>query len=101
MPTSAPAFPQRRILVVDDEPDVCTAVKMMLDFDGHYVETALSAQEALSRYEPGKYDLVITDWKMPFMRGDALAAALKERNPQLPVVMITAHAEILPSSMPG
>jgi CheY-like chemotaxis protein len=32
-----PAFPQRRILVVDDEPLVCDAVRMMLDFDGHLV----------------------------------------------------------------
>src|SRR6266496_466730 len=94
----APAFPKRRILVVDDEPFVCDAVKMMLNFDGHVVETANSAQEALAIFEKGKFDLVITDFAMPNMKGDELAAAIKARAPKQPVVMITAYAEMLQSS---
>jgi CheY-like chemotaxis protein len=95
---SAPAFPQRRILVVDDEPFVCDAVKMMLNFDGHTVETASSAKEALAMLEGDKFDLVITDFAMPDMKGDALAAAIKTRAPKMPVVMITAYAEMLQAS---
>src|SRR4051812_22028451 len=98
MPKTAPAFPQRRILVVDDEPFVCDAVKMMLNFDGHVVETANNPQEALAIYAPGKFDLVITDFAMPIMKGDELAAAIKARSPNQPVVMITAYAEMLKSS---
>ena len=94
----APAFPKRRILVVDDEPFVCDAVKMMLNFDGHVVETAHSAQEALALFDNGKFDLVITDYAMPNMKGDELAAAIKARAPKQPVVMITAYAEMLQSS---
>ncbi len=90
-----PAFPQRRILVVDDEPLVCDAVKMMLDFDGHAVATAGSAKDALAMLEKSRFDLVITDYQMPLMRGDELAAAIKARNPKQPVVMITAYAEML------
>ena len=45
-PMTAPAFPQRRILVVDDEPFVCDAVKMMLNFDGHVVETTHETAKA-------------------------------------------------------
>jgi CheY-like chemotaxis protein len=89
---------QRRILVVDDEPFVCDAVKMMLTFDGHEVETASNGKEALSMFEKGKYDLVITDFAMPNMKGDELAAAIKARSPNQPVVMITAYAEMLESS---
>ena len=92
------AFPQRRILVVDDEPLVCDAVKMMLDFDGHAVETAASAKDALAALEKGKFDLVITDFEMPVMKGDELAAAIKARDPLQPVVMITAYAELLRAS---
>ncbi|HWW02620.1 MAG TPA: response regulator [Candidatus Acidoferrum sp.] len=92
---SAPAFPKRRILVVDDEPFVCDAVKMMLAFDGHVVETASSAKEALELFDQGKFDLVFTDFAMPDMKGDELAAALKARNPGQPVVLITAYAEML------
>src|SRR5438309_11782070 len=95
---SAPAFPQRRILVVDDEPFVCDAVKMMLTFDGHVVETASNGKEALAMFEVGKFDLVITDFAMPNRKGDELAAAIKARAPKQPVVMITAYAEMLQSS---
>src|SRR5215470_7453621 len=98
MPKAPPAFPKRRILVVDDEPFVCDAVKMMLEFDGHVVETANSGPEALAVLERATFDLVITDFAMPLMKGDELALTIKARNPRLPVVMITAYAEMLASS---
>src|SRR5206468_1393661 len=94
----APAFPKRRILVVDDEPFVCDAVKMMLNFDGHVVETANNGKDALGLLEKGKFDVVITDFSMPAMKGDELAAIIKSRCPEQPVVMITAYAEMLQSS---
>ncbi len=96
--SSAPISPPRHILVVDDEPFVCDAVKMLLDFDSHIVETARSGPEALNLFSPGKYDLVITDFEMPGMKGDQLAFAIKERDPKQPVVMITAYAEMLQDS---
>ena len=96
--------PKKRILVVDDEPFVCDAVKMMLAFDGHDVVTANDAKEALEIFDKNKFDLVITDFAMPGMKGDELAAAIKARSPRQPVVMITAYAEMLQSSgkqLPG
>lgn len=95
---SAPVVSPRRILVVDDEPFVCDAVKMMLMFDGHIVETANNGKEALDLFSAGKFDLVITDFAMPAMKGDELAAQIKARVPGQPVVMITAYAEMLQSS---
>jgi len=95
---SAPSSPHRRILVVDDEPFVCDAVKMMLSFDGHLVETASNGKQALAMFEDGKYDLIITDFSMPSMKGDELAAAIKAIAPTQPVVMITAYAEMLQGS---
>ncbi len=92
---SSAVSPPRRILVVDDEPLVCDAVKMMLNFDGHIVETANNGKEALAMFEGGKFDLIITDFEMPAMKGDELAAAIKTRWPSQPVVMITAYAEML------
>jgi CheY-like chemotaxis protein len=93
----APGFPQRRVLVVDDEPFVCDAVKMMLAFDGHEVDTACNGKEALVMMAKHKYDVVITDYEMPVMKGDELAAAIKMRDPKQPVVMITAYVEKLRS----
>ena len=95
MTASTPA--RLRILVVDDEPFVCDAVKMMLTFDGHTVETANNGKEALAMFEKGKFDLVITDFSMPAMKGDELAAAIKALAPTQPLVMITAYAEMLQS----
>ena len=71
---------------------------MMLAFDGHVVETASSGEDALAIFEREKFDLVITDFAMPSMKGDELAAAIKARNPNQPVVMITAYAEMLQNS---
>jgi CheY-like chemotaxis protein len=88
----------KKILVVDDEPFVCDAVKMMLAFDGHEVQTANSGREALGIFDREKFDLVITDFSMPVMKGDELALAIKGRTPGQPVIMITAYAEMLQSS---
>src|SRR5205823_425726 len=52
--------PVQRILVVDDEPFVCESVKLMLAYDGHAVETAANGKEALAKYDPALFDLVIT-----------------------------------------
>jgi CheY-like chemotaxis protein len=89
------AIATKRILVVDDEPFVCDAVKMMLEFDGHKIETAGSGPEALALFEKARFDLVITDYAMPGMKGNELATQLRTLVPKQPVVMITAYAEML------
>jgi CheY-like chemotaxis protein len=93
-----------QILVVDDEPAVCGAIKMMLEHDGHKVQTANNGRQALSLLEQGKFDLVTTDFFMTGMKGDALAAAIKERLPNQPVLMISANGAIAKSTgdkLPG
>jgi CheY-like chemotaxis protein len=62
------------------------------------VETASDAKQALDLLQKGRFDLVITDYAMPSMKGDELAAQIKLRTPGQPVVMITAYAEMLQSS---
>jgi CheY-like chemotaxis protein len=87
-----------RILVVDDEPAVGNTVKMLLEIDGHEVETTNSSQEALGLFESGRFDLVFTDFAMPGMNGHQLAAAIKAGAPEQPIVMVTGHAgTLLPS----
>ena len=89
---------QRHILVVDDESLVRQSVQILLQGDGYLVHEAKSGAEALAMFEPGKFDMIFTDYLMPEMRGDKLAAAIKERAPRQPVVMITAFPEKLQSS---
>lgn len=83
---------------------VCDSVELMLAYDGHEVQTATSGPEALTHLEQSPFDLVITDYAMPQMRGDELAQRIKQRSPSMPIVMITAHAELLESTgtpLPG
>jgi CheY-like chemotaxis protein len=89
---------QRHILVVDDEPLVRQSVQLLLEDDGYIVEEAESGAAALALFEPGKFDMIFTDYCMPEMKGDQLAAAIKRRSPKQPVVMITAFPEKLTSS---
>jgi CheY-like chemotaxis protein len=83
---------------VDDEPLVRQTVQMLLQDDGYVVEEAQSGAEALALFEPGKFDMIFTDYFMPEMKGDQLAAAIKKRSPKQPVVMITAFPEKFQSS---
>ena len=97
---TVPALRQLRILVVDDEELICASVKMVLNCDGHVVDTASSGEEALAMFATGGFDLVITDYAMAGMKGTELAAAIKSRAAECPVVMITAYAQMLPPTLP-
>lgn len=83
----------KRILVVDDEPQVADTIRMVLAISGHKIEIAQDAKLALAVFEAGKYDLVISDFSLGNMNGLALARAIKERAPQQPIILITAYAE--------
>jgi CheY-like chemotaxis protein len=80
---------------VDDEPLVRQTVQMLLQDDGYLVDEAKSGAEALALFEPGKFDMIFTDYLMPGMKGDQLAATIKQRSPMQPVVMLTAYPEKL------
>ncbi len=82
-----------KILVVDDEPSVCKAIQMMLVFFGHQVQTAADGSAALALFETGRFDLVITDYLMPEMKGDQLIAKIRQRRPGQRIIMVTAFAE--------
>src|SRR5438045_2370431 len=88
-----PGIVKRHILIVDDEPLVCETLSMILKFEGHVVDEAGSGKEALAIFQPGKFDLVITDFFMPAMTGGDLARAIKATAPGQPVVLLTAYAE--------
>ena len=80
-----------KILVVDDEPLVCEMVKAMLLQDGHEVNTAPGGREGLTCFDAEHFDLVLTDYRMPGMKGDAFATAIKKRLKPKPVILITGH----------
>ncbi|PWU11597.1 MAG: hypothetical protein C5B50_23035 [Verrucomicrobia bacterium] len=90
-----------RILVVDDEPSVREVLKSLLEVDGYSVWTAASGTEALAMLESVQFDLILTDYCMPGMKGDQLAAAIKALRPEQPIGMITAYPAMYESSNTG
>jgi len=83
-----------RILVVDDEAVVCKSCQRILSPEGYEVETALSGQEALDKLSQGSFDIVITDLKMPGMDGMELLAKIKEKDPEIIVIMVTGYSTV-------
>lgn len=88
----------KHILIVDDEPLVRQSVQMLLESEGYVVDQAKDGYEALALFEHNKFDMVFTDYCMPDMRGDKLAAAIKRLAPRQPIVMLTAFPEKLQTS---
>ena len=85
----------KRVLVVDDEANICDVLSMLLEEDGYRVETARNGRYAIEMLEKGAVpDLVISDLKMPEKDGMALLDYVKRCHPDLPLVMITAYGSI-------
>ena len=86
-----------RMLVVDDEKDVCIEVKELMSETGVKVDYATSGQEALeilSKRQSGKtkYDIVLLDWKMPEMDGLETAKHMHDKiDSQLPIMVLTSY----------
>lgn len=79
----------KRILLVDDEPEARRMFRLLLSLDQHVVTEAADGKEACRIYAPGDFDLVITDYDMPEMKGDELAQTIKCLVPTQRVIMIT------------
>lgn len=86
-----------RILVVDDQAIICELVAEYLKSDGHMAAVAESGQEALALFATTDFDLVITDQSMPDMNGVQLAAEIKQRMPQTPVILLTGFGDEMQS----
>jgi two-component system cell cycle sensor histidine kinase/response regulator CckA len=85
-----------RILIVDDEPSIISFVDQTMRLAGYQTYTAPNAKVALELCESkGVPDLLLTDFKMPGMDGDALAARLRQREPDLKVLYLTGYADQL------
>ena len=87
-----------RILVVDDNPSIRTIIAAGLRGDGHNVQTADDGLLALALHAEQPFDVILTDLIMPGMRGQDLAAAVKELDRRTPVFLITGYPHSLANS---
>src|ERR1017187_1873810 len=81
----------KRILLVDDERLVREMIRLLLRQDGYTVVEANNGAEALGLFTRSQFDLVVTDYEMPFVKGNELAARIKQLAPCQPILMITGY----------
>ncbi len=80
----------RPILVVDDDPDILSTISDILEFEGYPVEKARNGEEGLKVIDRIRPWLVLLDMRMPVLNGWDFARILKEREINLPILVITA-----------
>jgi DNA-binding NtrC family response regulator len=83
-----------KILVIDDERAIRNSLKEILEYEKHEVSEAPDGMEGLKLVEREKFDLIFCDIKMPKMDGIEVLEKLQERQPDVPVVIISGHGNI-------
>ncbi len=91
----APPSKHARILLVDDNAHGLSARRTVLEELGHRIGTASSGVEALEQFAHHKFDLVVTDYKMPRMDGLELISRLRKQAPELPIILISGYVDSL------
>src|ERR1035437_10927969 len=91
----SPTVTPGSILLVDDNKLGLSARKCVLEELGHRIATAANGVDALELFASAKFDLVVTDYKMPRMDGLELIAGLRKTSPELPVILISGFVDSL------
>lgn len=86
-----------RVLLVEDEAPVREVLTQFIELDGHSVVSAENGLKAMEIFQPGEFDLVITDMVMPGMCGDELSMAIGRSEPSLPIIMVTGFGNLIDS----
>lgn len=83
-----------RILLIDNEVGLCRMMEAVLKDQGYQVKAHTNPVQAVAEFTAGDFDLVITDIKMPEMDGLEVLKHIRNRDPEVPVIMITAFATV-------
>lgn len=84
-----------RILVVDDEHDVADVLKAGLELRGYKVDVFYDPISALAKFQPGVYDLVLSDIKMPNVNGFEMIYEMKKQDKAVQVIFLTGYVDLL------
>ena len=83
-----------QVLVVDDDASMQRMLRQRLEREGYAVQTAPDGEEGLDLIRKEVFSLIITDMRMPKLRGDELVRAVAQFNPNIPIIVMTAYAEV-------
>ena len=87
------------ILCIDDDGAGLEACKELLEFSGYEVLTAQSGEQGLGLFASHPIDAVVLDHKMPGMNGDRVAKQMRRVKPDVPILMLSGHSELLPDEL--
>src|SRR5689334_4006770 len=87
-------MPNGSILVIDDEAEIREGLELLLSSEGYSVTSAESGESGLARLEQEPYDLLLLDVSLPGRNGLELLRDIRQRDPHLPIVLITAYGSI-------
>jgi DNA-binding NtrC family response regulator len=82
------------VLIVDDEAAIRESLQTLLEFEGYSVEVAADGNEGLTHIAERPFDLVLLDFAMPERNGIEILREIRERDSELPVIMITAYGTV-------
>ncbi len=85
---------QIKILVVDDDPEICHLIEQILKREGYQVDVSFSGIEALQMIRSFNYHLLLTDLEMPGVDGLELARKAKKQDPEIRVIMVAGNTDI-------
>ena len=83
-----------RILIVDDEKNIRNILTKLLRDEQYTVQAAASAEQAMGLLDSFEPDLILMDQKMPGINGIEATSRIKEKHPEMTVIILTAHASI-------
>ena len=83
-----------KILVIDDQKSIRNTLKEILEYEGNEVMLAEAGPQGLEFFDTDKFDIVLCDIKMPEMDGIEVLQKMIEKNPEVPVIMISGHGNV-------
>ncbi len=86
-------YKNSRILLVEDEESLAAGLEYNLKEESYIVKWAKNGREAIDFFEKEKFDLILLDIMLPYMNGFEIAEKIRESDPQMPILMLTAKTE--------
>lgn len=84
----------KSIIIIDDEKEICESVKFILEYEGYNVDYSTSASEGIEKVTQNNFASLLLDIQMPEMSGFEVLKKVKEINPNLSVIIISAHGSL-------
>jgi DNA-binding response OmpR family regulator len=85
---------QAKILLVEDEENLALGLEYNLIEEGYDVSLAKDGREALKLFDENEFDLIVLDIMLPYFNGFEIAKHIREKHPQMPILMLTARTQI-------